>query len=107
MWVCDKRLYRTKKGKIVEEGDARATDGAVLVATPGMVFPEKPIIERPETKAVKPVEDKAVHPKEDKGIGSSEKRRLMRKEVESSESTSHNDSESLLPPMPELADEED
>jgi hypothetical protein len=56
-WICDRRLYRTKKGKIVEEGDARVTDGAVLVATPGMDFPEKPIIEKLESKAIQVSEE--------------------------------------------------
>lgn len=65
MWKCDRKIWRTQKGKLVEDGDPRAWS---LVATAGMEFETKPVIEPMlESKAVEPVEDKAVKPDEDKG----------------------------------------
>lgn len=71
MWKSDKRLYRTKQGKIVEEGDVRVTNGAVLIAIPGDELPTKPVIEpihrdTNEAKAKKPDEDKAIKAGENK-----------------------------------------
>lgn len=85
-WICNERLWRTNKGKIVHDGDPRA---AVLMATPGMVLENKPVIEPLESptreepsgaqssrqraepvveeqKALEPIEDKAVKPSENK-----------------------------------------
>jgi len=67
MWTCNKRLWKTVDGKIVEDGDSRAR---TLFAVPGTVLKEKPMIEKAmapaEDKAIDPVEDKAIHPVEDK-----------------------------------------
>lgn len=71
MWVSDKRLYRTRIGKVVEAEDVRATDGAVLLCIPGDELPTRPVVEklipREELKAVKPAENKALKPGENKG----------------------------------------
>lgn len=60
VYLVRERLWRTKDGKIVPEGDPRA---AFLFATPGMVLEEKPKVE----KATQPDENKLLKPeKEDK-----------------------------------------
>jgi hypothetical protein len=79
MWVCDRKLYRTKEGQMVEEGDQRAH---VLLFSPGDVLASEPVVQKLEkppsstaakkasaqnAKAVKPVDDKAIKPEEDKG----------------------------------------
>lgn len=70
MWVSDKRLYRTRGGKVVEADDVRATDGASLLCIPGDELPTKPVVEKleraPEVKAVKVAENKAVKQGENK-----------------------------------------
>jgi crotonobetainyl-CoA:carnitine CoA-transferase CaiB-like acyl-CoA transferase len=68
-WLCPCDLYRTPNGKIVEETDPRATNGARLCEVRGHVLPHKPEIEPNlnAPKAVVPVEDKAIEPIEDKG----------------------------------------
>lgn len=69
VWKCDQKLWKTKDGKIVTDGDSRA---AVLFATPGMELESKPevdgkVAKKPaENKAVKPAENKAVELTEDK-----------------------------------------
>lgn len=81
MWVCNRNLYRTKDGKMVEEGDHRAhvllfSRGDHLASEPVVLKLEKTshLTPRPpsrhgngEQKAQKPVEDKAIKPEEDKG----------------------------------------
>ena len=63
-WNCDQKLWKTKDGKIVPDGDPRA---AVLIATPGDTLPQKPKIEGGKgAKAIEADEDKALHPAEDK-----------------------------------------
>jgi hypothetical protein len=71
MWICNRKLYRTKDGKLVEESDPRAE---VLLFSPGDVLANEPVTSPPapplkgdgSEKAVKPVEDKAVKPAADK-----------------------------------------
>ena len=66
-WLCNRRLWKTKDGKIVEDGDPRA---AFLMATPGMVLGEKPVVEKfpGKQKSLIPDEDKAIKPDEDKSV---------------------------------------
>lgn len=73
-WLCDRNLWKTKNGQIVEDGDPRS---AFLFATPGMVLGEKPVVEKlpGEQKSLIPDEDKAIYPDEDKGIAAPEKKR--------------------------------
>ena len=86
MWICNRRLYRTQEGFLVEEGDPR---GIKLAYQPGFIFaaepevaptsPPSPLSETErgseeeiasqarndkseEGKAIKPAEDKAVRP---------------------------------------------
>lgn len=76
MWVCNRKLYRTKDGKLVEEGDPRAH---VLLFAPGDILANEPVLSSPpksgsaqdapeaqDAKAVEPEEDKAVKPAENK-----------------------------------------
>ena len=70
MWICDQRLYRSDRGKIVQENDVRAR---ILIAAPGDELPNKPVIEKLDTgqpggtKMIARSEDKAVKPSENKG----------------------------------------
>lgn len=73
MWICNRNLYRTKDGQMVEEGDQRAH---VLLFAPGDHLASEPVVlklEKPpkksggSKKAAEPEEDKAIKPEEDKG----------------------------------------
>ena len=108
MWICDRRLYRIKNGKIVEEGDPRATGGAVLVASPGMEFPEKPVIDKVGSKAVEPAEDKAKRPAENKANGRAQHAVPLQKSGhDETVPVAPKDNGAPPPPMPELNDEDD
>ena len=84
-WICDRQLWRTKRGKIVDSGDPQLYESGILIANPGDKFSEKPVIERYkgqepfkgekkqptpkpviETKPVELSEDKEVKPSEEK-----------------------------------------
>jgi len=55
-WKCNRRLWKTDDGLIVEEGDPRARR---LYAIPGTVLQQRPKVEKlPGAKAVTPKEDK-------------------------------------------------
>ncbi len=74
-WKCNQKLWKSKDGKIVPDGDPRA---AFLFATPGMVLEEEPKIEgkKPgkdsDKKLDKKSEGKAIDQSEDKAIDQSE-----------------------------------
>jgi hypothetical protein len=85
MWICDRNLYRTQEGFLVEEGDPRAVElvhrkGVVLASEP-KVFPAGepqtnltpphppapfPKRRRGDKKALRQAKNKAVKPEEDK-----------------------------------------